>query len=499
MALTTVDVRSSLNVLGRILQLLVVPLAVPVLVALAYGESPVPYLVAIGVTLVVGTALVQFERDRIHDREAFLTVSLVWLGIAVVGAIPLYVEGTGVFASPVNALFEGMSGITTTGATVIRDFDAHTQALLMWRQVLQWLGGLGVLLLATAVLSRLSVAGAQLMETETRTKDVTKLTPGIEDTAKLLVLVYLLLTVGATLVLLSLHLLGLAPEMTAFDAVAHALTAIATAGFSPRAESVGAFSPAVQWAVTLFMIIGATNFVLLYALLRGNATRLRRSEEFRFYLGILGAGTLLIGGLLVADPRFTADPETTARHATFQVASIVTTTGYASTDFNTWSAAAKNVLFVAMFSGGMAGSTTCSIKTLRWLIVTKSFWRDLNVSAHPRSVRAVRVGRDVVSESTIRDVYAYTLVALVIFIVGTVLLVADAERVGDPITEFEALSAAASMFFNIGPAFGQAGPYGTYDGFARSSKLLMVLLMWVGRIEIIPVMVLLTPTFWRRP
>ncbi|WP_254274142.1 TrkH family potassium uptake protein [Haloarcula marina] len=498
MALTTVDVRSALNVLGSILQWLAVPLSVPVAVALVYGESPTPYLLAIAVSVAVGTGLAQFERRRIHDREAFLTVSLAWLSIAVVGAIPLYVEGSGVFASPVNALFEGMSGITTTGATVIRDFDAHSQALLMWRQVLQWLGGLGVLLLATAVLSRLSVAGAQLMETETRTKDVTKLTPGIAQTAKILVALYLALTTGAAVILFALHLLGLAPAMTAFDAIAHAFTAIATAGFSPRAESIGAFSPAVQWAVTGFMIVGATNFILLYALVRGETDRLRSSEELQFYLGILATGTLLITGLLVVDPGFTGGTEQTARHAAFQVASIVTTTGFASTDFNLWSAAAKNVLFVGMFIGGMAGSTTCSIKTLRWLIVTKSFWRDLNVAAHPKSVRAVRLGDEVIGEETIRDVYAYTLVALLFFIVGTVLLVADGERTGATITEFEALSAAASMFFNIGPAFGQAGPYGTYDGFARSSKLLMVLLMWVGRIEIIPVLVLLTPTFWRR-
>jgi trk system potassium uptake protein TrkH len=493
-AITSVDVRSAASVLGEILQWLVVPLLVPVVVALLYGESPLPYLLTIAVALAVGTLLTRFERDRIHDREAFLTVALAWLAIALLGALPLYVEGSGVFADPVNAVFEGMSGITTTGATVIRDFDAHSQSLLMWRQVLQWLGGLGVLLLATAVLSRLSVAGAQLMETETQTDDVTKLTPGIEQTAKILLVIYLGLTVGASVVLYVLHLVGLAPTMTAFDAVAHALTSIATAGFSPRAESVGAFSPAVQWAVTAFMIVGATNFVLLYALVRGDLGRLRDSEEFRFYLTILGAGTVLVGLLLVTN----AETDAPVRHAAFQVASIVTTTGFASVDFNTWSPATKNILFVAMFVGGMAGSTTCSIKTLRWVIVGKSFLRDLSVSAHPRSVRAVRLGPDIVDEDTIRDVYAYTLVALVFFIVGTVLLVVNSDRTGTALTEFEALSAAASTFFNIGPAFGQAGPYGTYAGFPRSSKLLMVVMMWIGRVEIIPVLVLFTPTFWRR-
>jgi trk system potassium uptake protein TrkH len=496
-ALTSVNVGASLNIVGSILQWLAVPLTIPLATAVLYGEDPVPYLAAIAVALAVGTALVQFRREGIYDREAFLAVSLSWLSIALVGAIPFVLEGTGVFVSPVNALFESMSGITTTGATVVRDFDAHSQALLMWRQVIQWLGGLGVLLLATAVLSRLSVAGAQLMETETRTKNVKKLTPAIGETAQIIVTLYLGLTAAAALLLGLLGAVGLAPEMTAFDAIAHAFTSIATAGFSPRAESVGAFSPAVQWAIICIMVVGATNFILMYAVLRGDVSRLRESDELHFYLGILGGGSALILGLLVANATI-AGPEASVRHAVFQVVSIVTTTGYASTDFNLWSAAAKNVLFVGMFVGGMAGSTTCSIKSLRWLLVTKSFWRDLNVSAHPRTIRPIRLGGEVVDEQTVQNVYAYTLVALVFFILGTVLLIADGERAGAPLTEFEALSASASTFFNIGPAFGKAGPYGTYEGFARSSKLLMVLLMWVGRIEIIPVLVLFTPAFWRR-
>ncbi|MFC6862943.1 TrkH family potassium uptake protein [Halomicroarcula sp. GCM10025817] len=497
MALTSVNVGASLNIVGSILQWLAVPLTIPLATAVLYGEDPVPYLAAIAVALAVGTALAQFRREGIYDREAFLAVSLSWLSIALVGAIPFVLEGTGVFASPVNALFESMSGITTTGATVVRDFGAHSQGLLMWRQVIQWLGGLGVLLLATAVLSRLSVAGAQLMETETRTKNVTKLTPAIGETAQIIVTLYLGLTAAAALLLGLLGAVGLAPEMTAFDAIAHAFTSIATAGFSPRAESVGAFSPAVQWAIICIMVVGATNFILMYAVLRGDVSRLRESDELHFYLGILGGGSALILGLLVANATI-AGPEASVRHAVFQVVSIVTTTGYASTDFNLWSAAAKNVLFVGMFVGGMAGSTTCSIKSLRWLLVTKSFWRDLNVSAHPRTIRPIRLGGEVVDEQTVQNVYAYTLVALVFFILGTVLLIADGERAGAPLTEFEALSASASTFFNIGPAFGKAGPYGTYEGFARSSKLLMVLLMWVGRIEIIPVLVLFTPAFWRR-
>ena len=493
----TVQLRTVASVLGGILKWVSLPLAAPLALAILDGTDPVPWLLAVAIALGVGLALERIERDDLYDREAFLIVALAWLSIALLGAIPLYLEGTGVFSQPINALFEAMSGITTTGATVIIDFDAHSRPLLLWRQIIQWLGGLGILLLATAVLSRLSVAGAQLMESETATEELTKLTPSIAGTAKILVGLYAVLTAGATLILVVLGASGMAPEMTLFDAVSHAMTSIGTAGFSPRAESVGAFAPVVHWAIILFMIVGATNFVLIYALIRGNTQRLRDSEEFHFYLGILGVGTLLVFLLLVSDGTYTNGTLTTIRESLFQVVSIVTTTGFASTDFNLWSPAAKNVLFIGMFLGGMVGSTTCSIKTLRWLLVVKGFRRDLAVSAHPDRILPVRLSGTVVEESTIRDVYAYTLIAILIFLVSTVLIVANEAR-GAGVGEFEAMSAAASTFLNIGPAFGDAGPYGSYEGFTRSTKLLMTVLMWVGRIEIIPVLVLLTPKFWTR-
>ena len=360
------------------------------------------------------------------------------------------------FVDPVNALFESMSGITTTGATVIRDFETHSRALLIWRQILQWLGGLGILLLATAVLSRLSVAGAQLMESETREHSMTKLTPRIGETAKIIVGLYIGLTAVATVVLLVLGLSGIAPGMTPYDAFAHALTAIATAGFSPRAESIAAFTPIVHWVIVLFMILGATNFALLYALVQGDYRRFAASEEFWAYIGVLGGGSLLMTVLLVTDGGYNTGLLTTVRDSVFQITSIVTTTGYATADFDTWSAAAKHVLFVGMFVGGMAGSTTCSIKALRWLIVAKSFRRDLLVAGHVDLVKPVRFSGEVVDEETIRDVYAYTLVALVIFLLSTVVIVSNGARANQPLTEFEALTAAASTFFNIGPAFGRA-------------------------------------------
>ena len=493
-----VDWRVSCRLVGTILKWLWVPLVLPLAIAVYDGTEVAPFILSMIATAVLGLALEQLTEDTdLRTREAFLMVSLTWLSIALVGAVPFVLAGEGTLARPVNALFESMSGITTTGATVIVDFERHSRAILMWRAIIQWLGGLGILVLATAVLSQLSIGGAQLMETETQTRDVNKLTPRISETAALLWKIYIALTVAQIVLLYGLHLAGVAPEMTLYDAVAHAFTTVSTSGFSPRAESIAAFSPIVQWAIIPFMAIGATSFILLYFVLQGDVDRLRNSDEFRFYVGVLGFFTLCVAGVLFIDGDPYESFEEVTRHALFQVVSIVTTTGYASTDFNLWSSGAKHLLFVCMFIGGMAGSTTCSIKTLRWLVVLKAFRRDLFTAASPSAIRPVRLSGSVVDEETIRDIYAYTLVSLVFFIVATIFIVVDASRARVLVTEFEAMSAAASTFFNVGPAFGIAGPLESYAPFPQSTKFAMIFLMWVGRIEIIPVLVLLTPSYWR--
>lgn len=490
-----VDWRTSCSLVGTVLKGLSVPLILSGLVGLLYAENPVPFIAPTVGSLLVGLALERFSRDELYPREAFLMVALTWLSVALVGAVPFILVGTGVFSSPVDSLFESMSGITTTGATVIGDFDAHPQGLLFWRQLIQWLGGLGILVLAVGLLSQLSIGGARLMETETQTEDLTKLAPRISQTARLLGTLYAGLTILLILVFLLLHFVGLAPNMGPFNAVAHAMTTIATAGFSPEAESLGAFKPIVQYVVAAFMLVGATNFVLLYALTQGRTRPIRQSEEFRFYLAAVVLPTLIAVGILATDNTFDG-LEPTVRHALFQVVSILTTTGYASTDFNVWSPALKHLLFLGMFFGGMAGSTTCSIKTLRWMVVLKSLRRELFIELHPEAVRPVRLSDDVIDEETIRDIHVYVLLSVVIFTLLTVFVVVDGARSGVPITEFEAMGAAASTFLNIGPAFGPAGPYGSYAGFPEGTKVVMILLMWIGRIEIIPVLVLLTPRFW---
>ncbi|MEF8779359.1 MAG: TrkH family potassium uptake protein [Haloferacaceae archaeon] len=493
-----VNWRASLGLVGSILRWLALPLAFPLVLALYYGEPTLPFLVTIGVTLGIGVGLERFRgAGELGGREAFLMVALAWLSIGLIGAIPFLVAGDGVVGTPVDALFESMSGITTTGATVLEDFSLHSKAVLMWRQVIQWLGGLGVLVLALSVLSQLSIGGAQLMETETQTQDVHKLSPHIAETARTLWSLYAGITALCALALYGLHLAGFAPDMTPYMAISHAFTAVATAGFSPSPTSLGGFSPAAQWMLVPFMVIGATNFILIYYFVDGDFGRPAENEEFRFYIAVLVGASVLLSLLLLTEPSVSYPLEGRVRHATFQVVSIMTTTGFATVDFNAWSPAGKHLLFLLMFLGGMAGSTTCSIKLLRWLIVFKALRRDLFTAVHPDSIRPVRLSDRVVDEGTIRDTYAFTLLSLLLFFGLAMFVAVDSARIGLGIDEFEAFGAAAATFLNIGPAFGIAGPFDNYYPFSNATKVAMILMMWVGRIEIIPVLVLLTPSYWR--
>ena len=504
-----VDWRSSGSLTGTVLKWLSVPLLVPLGLALWEGADVVPFAVAIVVTLLVGLAMGQLSDDRtLGGREAFLMVALTWLGVALVGAIPFVLVGWnagtesafgGVPGGPINALFESTSGLTTTGATVMTgwDFSNQSDAILLWRQLIQWLGGLGILIVAIGLLSNLMVGGAQLMETETQTRNVSKLTPEIERTARIIWGLYVGLTVAAVAVFYGLHLAGLAPNMDLFNAVSHAFTSVATAGFSPEPESAGAFSGTVQWAMMPFMLLGAINFVLLWYLVQGEFERPKRSVELRFFLGTIALATAIVIAILWIDGEFGSSITETVRHGLFNVVSILTTTGYASTDFDLWAPGAKFVLFVCMFVGGMAGSTTCSIKSIRWLIVLKSLYRNLFTSIHPTAVRPVRLGDSVVDEDTITDVFSYVMLALVLFFALTVFVIVDAARVGAGVSEFEALGASASIFMNIGPAFENAGPMDNYGEFPTTTRFVMVIMMWIGRIEIIPVLVLLLPAYWK--
>ena len=507
-----VDWRVSVGLVGTVYRYLSVPLLAPVLVALVYGESPLPFLATILVAVTVGTALEwQAPSDDLGHREAFLLVSLTWLAVPLLGMLPYLIAGNGTVAQPVNALFESMSGFTTTGATVLGSisFDTHSHAMLMWRQLSQWLGGMGIIVLMVAILPELSVGGARLVREEAPGFDLTKLTPKIRKTARILWLIYLGFTVLAFLVYYGLQLAGVADNMGLYNAVAHALTTLPTGGFSPEARSVEAFSPAVQWAVIFFMIVAGTNFALFWYAFIGKPGRLVGNSEFRSYLLSMAAVSALVTGLLFTGaglatipeniPTIVGDLEHAVRQAVFQVVAIVTTTGYASMDFNTWGESAQVVLLFAMFLGGSAGSAAGSIKIIRWYVVQKSLTRELFTTVHPEAVQPVRVDNRVLNEHTLRGLVTFILVFLVIFALSTVVIFV--EGLTNPaidLSALEATSVAIATLGNIGPGFGLAGPMNNFTPFSDPAKLYMVVLMWIGRLEILSVLVILTPSYWRR-
>ena len=498
----SVNWKASVGLLGVGIKYLAVTLLVPLLVAVIYGDDVWVFLVSIAVVAAVGFAVERVDPDPdLGPREALLFVSLAWLAAALLGAIPYLLAGYGTastVAEPMNALFESMSGFTTTGATVLGEIstDRHSHALLLWRQLTQWLGGMGIIVLMIAILPEVAVNGAQLMESEAPGPELQKLTPRIAETARALWLIYFGFTVLYVCLLYGLHLGGMAPKMDLFNAVAHGFTTLPTGGFSPQADSIAAFSAAVQWVVIPFMVVAGVNFALFWHVLRGEAEVMIENAEFRAYAGALAAVTAVLAVLLF---RGAAPPielggvtegvtENAIRQAAFQIGSLLNSTGYATADFARWDTHAQVVLLFAMFIGGSAGSTGGGVKIVRWLVVGKAIRRELFTSAHPDVVQPVRLGGSVVDEEAIRGIMSFTLLYIVLFGVSAVFISLDTARIGEQLTVLEAVSASLATIGNIGPGFGRLGPFGNYEFFSDASKLLMIFLMWVGRLEIVPVL-----------
>jgi len=515
-----VDWRAAMSLVGAVIKYLSVPLLVPLLVGIIYGRDAPTFALSAGAVFLLGFGLERLDPDPdLGAREGFLMVGATWLVVSFVGAMPYLLAAHGVpflveptasgstLGNPVNALFESMSGFTTTGATVMGDisFSTHSHALLIWRQLTQWLGGMGIVVLAVAVLPQLSVGGAQLMDAEAPGVGIEKLTPRIAETARVLWVAYFVFTFAEFCLLYGLHLAGLAPNMGLYNAVAHPLTTMPTGGFSPEAGSIAAFNAAVQWAVIPFMVFAGTNFALFWHVSNRDPGKLTGDPEFRAYAGITAALTGVLAALLFTGIAPTLEfggttlgnAENSLRQATFQVVSIVTTTGYATSNFAEWSQVGKYLLLFAMFIGGSGGSTGGGIKIIRWVIVIKGVRRELFTTSHPDAVRPIRLGGNVVDERAIRGVFGFTLLYIGLFLLATLLVSVDVVGSGYEINTLEAMSSVAATLGNVGPGFGSLGPFGSYLEFPPFSKLLMVFLMWVGRLEIIPVLVLLTAGYWR--
>ena len=497
-----VNWKASVGLLGVGIKYLAVTMLVPLVVAVVYREDIWVFLLSIVLVAGIGFAVERVDPDPdLGPREALLFVSLAWLAAAAIGTIPYLLAGYGTastVANPVNALFESMSGFTTTGATVLGEIstDRHSHALLMWRQLTQWLGGMGIIVLMIAILPEVAVNGAQLMESEAPGPELQKLTPKIAETARALWLIYFGFTVVYVAILYGLHLAELAPNMNLYNAVAHGFTTLPTGGFSPQANSIAAFSAVVQWVFIPFMVIAGVNFALFWHVLRGEAELMAENAEFRAYAGALAVVTAVLAVLLFrgAAPAIELGGATqgvagnSLRQAAFQIGSLLNSTGYATADFAQWDTNAQVLLMFAMFIGGSAGSTGGGVKIVRWLIVAKAIRRELFTTAHPNVVQPVRLSGSIVDEDAIRGILVFTVLYIVLFMISAVFISLDTARIGIQLTALESMSASLATIGNIGPGFGRLGPFGNYEFFSDASKLLMVFLMWVGRLEIVPVL-----------
>jgi trk system potassium uptake protein TrkH len=494
-----VDVLASLNLIGTLGKYLGVVVIFPTAVAIGYGETFWPYLLAGALASGGAYALERLtagSAGRVGVREGFLVVSATWLLAPAFAGFPYLFLGGDQLGSPIDAYFEGMSGFTTTGASVVTDYDEISKSLGMWRQFTQWLGGMGIVVLAIAVLPRLRVGGRQLLESELPGPEIAQLSERIRETARTLWVLYIGLTAALIAILTGFGWLGIDDRMTLYEAVAHAFGTLPTGGFSTQPDSAASFAAASQWVLALAMLVAGANYLLLYrAIVRRHPRRLVGDEELRLYLAIVvvAAGVLAIQlwghGI--------AEGEEAIRTGFFQAVSIITTTGMASADFAVWPAVMLLTIFALMFAGGSAGSTAGSIKIVRHLLVGKILRRELSQTVSPEVVLPIRLNGAPVDERTLRAVAAFILLYVGAWAVGGGIIAIDSAIVGAELTPLDSLGASATAIGNVGPGFGITGPFGSFAPLGDVSKLTMILLMFLGRLEIVPVVVLLSRHYWR--
>jgi trk system potassium uptake protein TrkH len=492
-----VDVSGALNLVGWLLKYLSPAFLFPTAIAIGYGEPVWPFLLAGAITLGSGLALqlVTSGRERIGAREGYLVVTLIWILIAVVGALP-YLFAEPQLSDPFDALFESMSGFSTTGSSVLTDIEALTRSMAMWRQFTTWVGGVGIIVLFLAVLPRLRVGGRQaLFRTEAPGPEL-GFADTIRESARRFVVLYVVITALAALTLAVLGWTGVDPRMDLFRAVGLAFATIATAGFSTEARSIEPFAPATQWAFVVFMILAGTNFALLYAAIARRSLRaFGRDEEFRVYIAVLALVSALVAIDLADHGIF--EGWDAVRQSVFQVTTMMTTTGFATSDFNEWTALTNLALFGVVMISASAGSTAGSIKLVRHVVIAKMLRREIDQTLHPHRVAPLRVNGAVVDERALRAVIVFVLLYLGVLAAGAAVVLIDCSLREIELGAYDSLAAAATTLGGVGPGLGFAGPMGSFAPFSDFSTVVLTALMYLGRLEIIPVLVLFTRSHWR--
>ena len=479
--------RYILNIIGILTFFFGLTMVIPLLVGLYYhDQSVIPLLKSIATTAIAGICLYFiFKSEKaevISQREGMAIVAIGWTAVGLFGALPFYF-GNG-FDSFADAVFESVSGFTTTGASVLTNIEAISKGLLFWRSFIQWLGGMGIIVLSVAILPFIGVGGMQLYKAEVPSPVPDKLKPRIRDTAMVLWKVYALISLAQTLLLM-------AGGMDLYDALCHTFTTMPTGGFSTKNASIAHYNSVYFDCVFIFfMLMAGINFSLHYQLLRGKPLAFWKDSECRFFLA-----TVLLLTVVVSLDVYSSVYETLGaalRYGAFQVVSIITTTGYATADYERWPAMSQLILLLCMFFGASAGSTGGGMKCLRIMLCFKYCYRELFSLIHPHAVTQIKISGKTVPDDVLRSVLGFLALYVGLFAVSSVVLA------GMGVDFKTSFAAVAASIGNIGPGFGMVGPVGNYAQIPLLGKWLLIWCMLLGRLEIFTVIILVVPEFWRK-
>jgi trk system potassium uptake protein TrkH len=478
--------KTIIRILGVILLTEGIFMLLCVPVSLIYGDRDfTSFLLSAAITLTAGLVAylpVRRTDPKLSRRDGYVIVTGAWILFSLFGTLPFLLTGS--IPDFTNAFFETISGFTTTGASVLNNIDALSHGILFWRSLIQWLGGMGIILLTLLILPFLGIGGMQLFSAEVPSPTPDKLHPHIKDTAKRLWLIYLLFTVTEALLLW-------AGEMDLFDSVCHSLTTMATGGYSTKQASIAYWdSPYIHYVITIFMFLAGTNFTLAYFGMHGQFRKIWKNEEFRWYLGFIGGFTLVITiGLFLTG---SGGLEPAFRKGLFQVVSILTTTGYVTSDYMRWAPWLMVLIFILMFFGGSAGSTGGGPKIMRIVVMLKNSTQELKRMIHPNALIPVRLNKTAMDEKVVNSVLAF----MAFYGIIAVISIGVMSALGNDLDT--SLGAVAATLGNIGPGIGKVGPALNFSEIHVVGKWFLSFLMLVGRLELFTVLVLFSPTFWRR-
>lgn len=471
-----------LKIVGRVITMEALVMLLPTMVAVFYKEDITPFIISIILVLFIGIILASINATKeFFIREGFFTVGLIWIATGFIGALPFYYSGY--FPNFIDCMFESCSGFTTTGATILTEIESLPKGILFWRSLTHWLGGMGVLVLATALIPTIGIRTKYLTQAESPGPVFSKLVPKQAQTSKILYAIYCFLTIAEAI---CLRIAG----MPWYDSFIHAFGTAGTGGFSNMNASVGAYdSMTIDMIISIFILLFSINFAMYFLLLTRRFKDVLKSDELRFFITVVAVATLIITlNIRHIYPDYTQS----FRYAFFQVCSIISTTGFATTDWLYWPQICQMVLILLMFCGACAGSTGGGMKCSRILVILRTIKREIHHIIHPRSVEVIKLDGKVVEEKTINSILTFACCYIIIILAGAVVVSLDGFGFS------ESFSVALTCVSNIGPGLGVFGPAGNFSTLSNFSKGFLSFCMIIGRLEIFPILVLLSPSAWTR-